>query len=56
MVVETKKYIADEYRQGKAVFAVTQGDEPGTQTIEISCHNYKLDSFWSGEWLTTWTV
>ena len=24
--------------------------------IEISCHNYKLDAFWSGEWLTTFTL
>lgn len=24
--------------------------------IEISCHNNKLDSFWSGEWQSTWTL
>ena len=24
--------------------------------IELSCHNIKLDSFWAGEWQSTWTV
>ena len=47
------KYIGEKYRKGKALFAVTQGEDEATQTIEISCVNYKLDAFWSGEWQTT---
>ena len=25
-------------------------------TIEISVHNDKLEAFWSGEWISVWTL
>ena len=31
-------------------------DEDGSITSEICCQNYKLESFWSGEWLSQWTL
>lgn len=56
LLVETGKYIEEKYRKGKALFAVTQGDNDDHQIIEISCQNYKLESFWTGEWLSTFSV
>ena len=53
---ETKAYVAKAYRKGKALYSVQQGDDDGHQVIIISCHNVKLDSYWAGEWQSTWTV
>ena len=44
----------DSFRKGKALFAVNlDGDKV---IIDFSCHNSKLDSFWAGEWLSTYTI
>lgn len=56
LVKELKAYIDESYKKDKALFQVTQGDDESHQVIEISCQNYKLDAFWSGEWLTTFVV
>ena len=55
-MVETGKYIDEKYKKGKALYAVTQGDDENHQIIEISCQNYKLESFWSGEWQSSFSV
>lgn len=51
-----QKYVKENFKEGTALFQVTQGDSEKDQTIEISSQNYKLDAFWSGEWLTTFTI
>lgn len=51
-----QKYTTENFKEGTTLFQVTQGGSDDEQTIEISCHNYKLDAFWSGEWLTTFTI
>lgn len=56
LIAECKSYIDEKYRKGKAVYAITQGESPDHQIIEISCHNQKLDSFWTGEWQSTFDV
>ena len=58
LVTEMRGYVEKSFRKGKALFAVQQPDEsnPDHQVIEISCHNVKLDSFWSGEWQSTFTL
>lgn len=25
-------------------------------SVDISCQNWKLDSFWAGEWQSSWTI
>ena len=52
LVSEVASYIGKSYRQGKAIYAVTQTNEG--VTIQISCKNNNLENFWSGEWLSTW--
>ena len=57
VLLETAKtYCESAYRAGKVLYSVTQGDNEGHQLIELSCMNVKLDSFWAGEWQSTWTV
>ena len=31
-------------------------EDDGSIEIEICCQNHKLDSFWSGEWLSQWSL
>ena len=50
-------YISSAYDKSKASFNVAcDPEDTDTITVQISCHNKKLESFWSGEWLTTWTI
>jgi hypothetical protein len=44
----------DSFRKGKALFAVNLDGEK--IIIDFSCHNSKLESFWAGEWLSTYTI
>ena len=44
----------DSFRKGKALFAVNLDCEK--IIIDFSCHNSKLESFWAGEWLSTYTI
>ena len=56
LVESVKDYVGKSYCKGKTLFNIQQGDDENTQTIQISCHNYKTTAFWTGEWLSTWTV
>ena len=57
LVAELDAYCAKAFRKGKVLYNLSQqGEDAGHQVIEISCHNNKLDSFWSGEWQSTWTL
>jgi len=57
LVANLETMTSAAYRKGKVLFNVhQQGEDQGHQVIEISCHNIKLDSFWTGEWQSTWTV
>ena len=35
---------------------MTLNEEEGSIDLEICCQNYKLESYWSGEWLSKWTL
>ena len=50
LINECKTYTNDAFKKGGVTFCITQGDSEDSQTIEVSCHNYKLESFWTGEW------
>ena len=55
IVAAMPAYLQKSYGQGNALFSVTiDGDQ--NMNIEISSHSAKLESFWSGIWLSTWTV
>uniref|UniRef100_A0A7S3MT64 F-actin-capping protein subunit alpha n=1 Tax=Strombidium inclinatum TaxID=197538 RepID=A0A7S3MT64_9SPIT len=56
LVSELNQYLDECFKKGKALHSVVQGAEEGEQTIDISCHNWKLESFWAGEWLSSWTL
>lgn len=49
-------YLKSSYAEKKAIFAVNQGESEQHQIISISCQNIKLESMWSGEWQSTWTI
>lgn len=53
-----ESYIIHNYAINKAKYNIhQQGDDNNQQIIiEISCHNAKLESFWAGEWQSTWTL
>lgn len=53
---QLKTYSNEAFKKGAVTFAVTQGESESDQTIEVSCHNYKLESFWTGEWQGTYYV
>lgn len=56
LITSLEAYTAKAYRKGKLLYSVQQQEDEGHQLIELSCHNVKLDSFWSGEWQSTWTL
>ena len=49
------EYLEKNYGSGKALFQVTT-DGADTTTIVISSHSYKIEAFWTGIWLSTWTL
>lgn len=54
---QVQSYVGAAFRKGKALYSVQQqGDDEGHQQIIVSCQNNKLDSFWAGEWQSTWTL
>lgn len=57
LVQALSAYLKTSYAEKKALYAVNQqGESEGHQVIEISCQNIKLESMWSGEWQSTWTL
>jgi len=57
LMAEMDALVAVSYGAGKAKYNIHQQGEDGNhQIIEISCLNSKLESFWAGEWQSTWTL
>ena len=57
LIENQNKYIQKAYRKGNVLYSVQQqGDDEGHQLIELSCINVKLESFWAGEWQSTWVL
>ena len=57
LVQELNKYMSNGYGKGKVLYNLNQMDDNGEHMIiEISVHNDKLESFWSGEWLSVWEL
>ena len=49
--------MSNAYGKGKVLYNLNQMDDNGDHmVIEISVHNDKLESFWSGEWLSVWEL
>jgi len=51
--------VGEEFKKDSTVSTVFIGADnaPDLQIrINVSCHNLKLQSFWGGEWLSTWDV
>ena len=55
-MIDVAEYVGNAYASGNTLFNVQQGEDDGCQTISISCHNYKNQAFWTGEWISTWSL
>ena len=48
------KYVKKAYADSQAIYSVHYDADEDQIDIDISCLNFKHESFWSGSWLSIW--
>ena len=57
LIGEMNTYVKNAFGKGKVLYNIHQHDDEGSHlSIEISVHNDKLEAFWTGEWISVWTL
>lgn len=50
------QYVKRAYADNQAIYSVNYDADEDQIDINVSCLNFKHESFWSGTWLSQWQV